>query len=456
MNEQDEAQQQRGGPAARQTAAQQVTALREELDAYQKAISERLERLAAKVTSAASGTSDPEDVAATVRATMRPIVEGANNTLVNLKARVEDLERKALVAEDGAEAARVAHAELSSRLDSMASVSADGPRTDGELAALADRVQHLATEFMADHGKLYDRVTALEGRANRPAGGEGYQTQLQARLAAVEQRLSTVGAIGELDTLTAPVPDVHRKVLELMRRVEVIGKDRKADAKIGGYAFRGIDQVMDAVGAAMRDVGLVLETQVLIREYHSEQGRNADGKTLIWTSCRLVIRYTFISPEDGSRHSFEMAGEARATDDKATSKAEAMALKYGILQALMVPVEGMPDGDREAPQVFQEPGQGQADSGHVTQPPNTPGPAQDEQRRREFNRAELGRGAKAALDNIGRIPADQREAELTRIRNKIEESGLANFEIDGATLRAHGVAVAATLRPPGGEPGTGF
>jgi hypothetical protein len=229
--------------------------------------------------------------------------------------------------------------------------------------------------------------------------------------------------------------------------VNQIGKDKKADPKMGGYAFRGIDQVMDAVGVAMREVGLVMETHVLDRDYQVDQGRNSEGKTILWTSCRLTVRYTFVDPVDGSRHSFEMAGEARATDDKATSKAEAMALKYGVLQALMVPVEGMPDGDGESPQVLRD------EQRAAQEPPASPPVAPPQQGQQQPSQMELARRALAALRALDRTPADRRQVELARIRTKIEAEGLGGVEVDGATLRAHGVAVAQTLpAQPAGQP----
>lgn len=240
-----------------------------------------------------------------------------------------------------------------------------------------------------------------------------------------------------------PVPGVHGKVLELMRQVRELGKDGTADPTMGGYSFRSIDAAINAVGTAMRTVGLTLETRITSRNYVSEEGHNSRGNKILWTSCRLVICYAFVDPTDGSKHVFEMAGEARATDDKATSKAESMALKYGLIQALMIPVAGTADGDGQSPQVFRE---GPAES---PAPPADPNPAQQ-----QFTQAEKARRALEALRQVHLKPAGEQIAECARIRQKIESEGLATVEIDGATLRGHGAATAATLR--GGEPGTGF
>lgn len=431
MPENDEAQQRGGQPATRQTVQQQVTALREELDAYQRVMTDKLATLRTEVRQ----SSQSGDVPALVHQTMEPIVAKANSNHTAMLARLEALERTA--------------AEHAERLTAPAG-------GEGYATALQARIAALESSPAGNMDELLSRLGVLERQTSGPnistllpkldAIGDEV-LELGTRVSALERDISA-----SVRLVMPAAPRVHGKVLELMKRVNLIGKDKTADPKMGGYAFRGIDQVMDAVGVAIRDVGLTMETRVLQRDYVTDQSRNAEGKTLLWTSCRLVIAYTFVDPEDGSRHTFEMAGEARATDDKATSKAESMALKYGLLHALMIPVEGMPDADGESPQVFQE-----QTRERVTGPPSTPGPARDDERRREFSKAELAKAALEALDRIGRVHPDQRHAELVRIQNKIVSNGLGSYEINGATLQAHAIAVMHTLGgQPGGEPGTGF
>lgn len=275
---------------------------------------------------------------------------------------------------------------------------------------------------------------------------------LQTRLADIERQLSIVGTI--TDMWNGPtVGGVHGKVLELMRRVNAIGKDRTANmGETGGrFKFRGIDEAMDAVGHAMREVGLTLETQVLGSDYAQNPVTNTrkdgESRTVVWTTRMVTMRYTFVDPVDGSRHTFEMSGEGRDASDKATSKAGSMALKYGLLQALMVPVTGMDDGDAESPQVTQErppsPGRQQDDpAGPAThsRPPSTPPAATD-----QASRQDRARNALLALRSIDRVEPAKRHAELARIRGKIESEGLGNAEVEGSTLRAWGASVFQTL-----------
>jgi hypothetical protein len=467
MTEHDEAQQ-RPRPAVRQTVQQQVDALRDELNAYESAITDKVATLRAEIQRAAP-SPDVGDVQALVHETMRPIVDKANSTHTAMLARVEELERISAVIQDGQEAARVWMAE---RGDGPAGGEGYATQLQVRIGKLEEQVKAQPAANAAINTALGNAAEALRRIAaleDRPASDvDGTLSRLGERLGVLERRVSS----GEIvqQALTAPVPLVHARVLELMKRVTSIGKDKVADAGTGGrFKFRGIDAAMDAVGHGMREVGLVLETAVLATDYATnpvtKPDRDGNPYTILWTTARVTVRYTFICPEDGSRHVFEMAGEGRDASDKATSKAASMACKYALFQALMIPVEGLDESDGENPQITQEratlpvappydpqvAGQGGATS------PSAPGPAQDENRQREYSKAELAKAAKDALDRIGRLHPDQRHAELVRIQNKVVAAGLASHEIDGATLQAHAIAVMHTLgAQPGGEPGTGF
>lgn len=160
------------------------------------------------------------------------------------------------------------------------------------------------------------------------------------------------------------------KVLELMRLIPNIGKEKDFESKQAKFKFRGIDQAMDWTGWAMREVGLTLRTKVLGRETThdsvTKQGNNGDY-TQLWTSTILTMRYVFVDPATGHEHEFEMVGEGRDVADKSASKAAAMACKYALFQALMIPVEGLndADSDSERPVVEDSPGR-RASQGKIT------------------------------------------------------------------------------------------
>jgi hypothetical protein len=149
---------------------------------------------------------------------------------------------------------------------------------------------------------------------------------------------------------TPAVPGVLRKFLALTRRVSEIGKERTGHTGKGGtetYLFRGVDDAMNAVGIAQREVGLVLRTEVIDSGFELVQvprmwNGKQDGISLVSIS-RVTMAYVFSDPDDGSEHRLEMVGAARDTDDKDTSKALAAAIKYAFFHGLNIPVAGQQD-----------------------------------------------------------------------------------------------------------------
>lgn len=138
-----------------------------------------------------------------------------------------------------------------------------------------------------------------------------------------------------------------RKVLAVMRLVTEIGKGRQADMGQGGnYAFRGVDDAMNVVGAALREVGLIMRQQVLnvdTSEYFIDK-TNKEGVVWgrqQWSTTRITMRYVFVDPDDGSEHAVEGYGVGKDVGDKDGSKAAAAAMKYALFQGLCIPVKGM-------------------------------------------------------------------------------------------------------------------
>jgi hypothetical protein len=302
--------------------------------------------------------------------------------------------------------------QLMARLEAAEQKAAKAEAALAQGMRLANPVAGVDPQYVADLG---DRVTALEGL------GHNVRPVLE-------------------HTLVAEVGGVHQKVLDLMRLVDSIGKDRKTDSG-PRYSYRSIDDAMDAIGHAMREVGLVYTTEITAREVHRDEARNKEGNTLLWTTVLLTVRYTFIDPADGSKQHFEMAGEGRASDDKATSKAAAMALKYGLLHALLIPVSGaVPDADAEQPQVSRAPQS-------PTQPPARQ-PAQESQPPRK-PMTERARDAVTALQNLHRHPVERRSDVLAAIVAQAQQEGLLDIPVDTgdgpAPVKAYAESARATL-----------
>lgn len=142
-----------------------------------------------------------------------------------------------------------------------------------------------------------------------------------------------------------PMPaQIHSAMLAVMRATTAIGKDQTNTQQ--NFKFRGIDQIYNRLHSLMAEHGVYTTSEVLNVERHEKANRN--GGVLLYTIA--TFRYWFHA-EDGSKVSTEVIGEGMDSGDKATNKAMAIAHKYALLQALMIPTEDMVDPDSESPQI---------------------------------------------------------------------------------------------------------
>jgi hypothetical protein len=304
--------------------------------------------------------------------------------------------------------------------------------------------------------QLDDLRTALAShQADVQKVVNGMAQEFGARLAAVSREGLPVVVDGALHR----VPGVYRKVHQLMLEVTEIGKGREFKAETRGnsankieYTFRGIDDAMDAVGAALRTVGLIMRSEVVKAEHAVHEvprfyKGNQEGVTL-WASTRLTMRYTFIDPEDGSEHSVEGYGVGKDNGDKDGSKSSAAAMKYALFQGLCIPVKGMnidPEEDHPTgePTAEQRQARAEADTSDEQAPPpdDTPAPDPEHALRRAT-------GALAAA----RDPQKTRtQADLTAILMQASREKILSTEIEGQTLLAWLISIRRTLGPSGGE-----
>lgn len=211
-----------------------------------------------------------------------------------------------------------------------------------DLKSAVDNLEALAAQ-PADDAATKESFAELSDRINDLAATLGKRTDQ------LEQRLEEAGGVkaDAVELAVRPGLGAARKVLEVMRLVDEIGKDRRADLGQGGdYNFRGVDDAMNAVGAAIRKVGLIM-SQTVVSSEHSEyfiDKTNRDGQVWgkqQWTTTRVVMRYVFIDPDDGSEHVLEGYGVGKDVGDKDGSKAMAAAMKYALFQGLCIPVKGM-------------------------------------------------------------------------------------------------------------------
>lgn len=146
--------------------------------------------------------------------------------------------------------------------------------------------------------------------------------------------------MNDTDT-TQAVPTIYQALALVMRDVMPVGKNQTNQAQ--KYKFRGIDDLMSAVAGPMRNHGVFLLPTVV----DSRTERRGEKMTAVY----LTMRYRFYGPA-GDYIEATVPGEAADFADKATNKAMSAALKYLLLQVLMIPVDAksIDDGDRNHPE----------------------------------------------------------------------------------------------------------
>lgn len=144
------------------------------------------------------------------------------------------------------------------------------------------------------------------------------------------------------------VPTVQQAWAAVMADVRALGKDQVNSHQ--RFNFRGVDDVMNAVGPAMRTHGVfVVPTAVDLR---TRDAQTSQGKAAHETM--VVVSYAIYGPAGDSMPG-AAAGESLDSGDKATPKAMSVAYRTFLLQALCLPTHDTdPDAQTyervEAPQ----------------------------------------------------------------------------------------------------------
>lgn len=125
-------------------------------------------------------------------------------------------------------------------------------------------------------------------------------------------------------------PTVQQAWAAVMADVRALGKDQVNSHQ--RFNFRGVDDVMNAVGPAMRTHGVfVVPTAVDLR---TRDAQTSQGKAAHETM--VVVSYAIYGPAGDSMPG-AAAGESLDSGDKATPKAMSVAYRTFLLQALCLP-----------------------------------------------------------------------------------------------------------------------
>jgi hypothetical protein len=138
---------------------------------------------------------------------------------------------------------------------------------------------------------------------------------------------------------------VYAAIAQVMAEVAKKGVPKRQRNATDGYAFRGIDDVYNALSRALSKHRLCILPQILERIVTERRGAGSE------VLCHVTIRaaFTFVAVEDGSSHTVEIYGEALDSSDKATAKAMSAAYKYACFQTFCIPTEGDNDADARSP-----------------------------------------------------------------------------------------------------------
>jgi len=134
--------------------------------------------------------------------------------------------------------------------------------------------------------------------------------------------------------------NIFQGMAAVMASVQAIRKDGRN--QVQNFSFRGIDAVINAVGPALREQGIIVAPDV--REYIYET-ITVGQKQSVMGHVRIVVAYTFHA-QDGTSLTAVAAGEAMDAGDKATPKAMSVAYRTALLQALCIPTDD-PEPDAE-------------------------------------------------------------------------------------------------------------
>lgn len=131
---------------------------------------------------------------------------------------------------------------------------------------------------------------------------------------------------------TEPTPTVVEALAGVMERVQSISKDSRNTSQ--NFNFRGIDAVMNAVGPAFRECGVIC---IPIGAEWSDEHYESKNKAQM-RSVTLTVTFRFYGPA-GDFIEAQACGEAADAGDKAIPKAHSVAYRTLLLQALCIPTD---------------------------------------------------------------------------------------------------------------------
>lgn len=149
----------------------------------------------------------------------------------------------------------------------------------------------------------------------------------------------------DIQTPVITAGKIFAKMAAILKDVEAITKDR-TNTQGQGFKYRGVDDSYNELHPLFGKHGVFCTTTVLERTQVERTSKS--GGSLFYTVCKILFRFY---AEDGSFVESILIGEAMDSGDKSTNKCMAIAHKYALLQAFLVPTEDDKDPDAHTHQV---------------------------------------------------------------------------------------------------------
>lgn len=137
---------------------------------------------------------------------------------------------------------------------------------------------------------------------------------------------------------------IYARMANILQDIEYIGKDKKNSQQ--NYNFRGIDDVYNELHPVFAKHSVFISPKVVRVE--REERTSKTGGLLIWTV--MDVCFTFYTV-DGSSIQSTTTGEAMDSGDKGCNKAMSAALKYALMQMLLIPTQDKKDTEEDSHQV---------------------------------------------------------------------------------------------------------
>lgn len=137
-------------------------------------------------------------------------------------------------------------------------------------------------------------------------------------------------------------PLIYSKIAAIMKDTKAIEKTEKNQTQ--NFIYRGIDNIVNELHDIFASHGVFILPEVL--DYNVSEKMTTKGGILYFT--RAKVKFHFVA-EDGSEVSTINIGEAMDSGDKSMNKAMSIALKYSLMQMLLIPTKEDKDPDSSTP-----------------------------------------------------------------------------------------------------------